>query len=324
MIYDETPKRFDRIVAILIQLQSKRIVKAHEMANRFGVSLRTIYRDIRTLEVCGVPVYSEAGVGYSLMEGYRLPPVMFSKEEVTTFIAAAHLVSQFTDPVMRTHFEGALFKLKAVLQMEDRDMLSEIEPRISAKRLANVPTPPDNALGAILQSIGERRKLKLQYQAMTAEHPTERLIEPVALVHEHQSWYVHAYCHLRQEYRQFRADRILHFQLTTDPFDHSHHDPSEWAPEEIPLTEVEIRVERRVAKYLQYERHYYGFVGEHDDGDFVRMIFRCRQPEQGLGRWFMMFADCADIVRPDSLRAFVTGLLDKSLQRSKSRLSPGL
>jgi biotin operon repressor len=85
---DETPKRFDRIVAILIQLQSKKIVKAQELADRFEVSLRTIYRDIRTLEASGVPIYSEAAVGYALMEGYRLPPVMFTREEVSSFIAA--------------------------------------------------------------------------------------------------------------------------------------------------------------------------------------------------------------------------------------------
>ena len=91
----DTVKRFDRIVAILIQLQSKRIVKAQELADRFEVSLRTIYRDIRTLEASGVPIISEAGVGYSIMEGYRLPPVMFTREEVGSFVAAEKLMQKF-------------------------------------------------------------------------------------------------------------------------------------------------------------------------------------------------------------------------------------
>ena len=76
----DTVKRFDRIVAILIQLQSKRIVRAQELADRFDVSLRTIYRDIRTLEASGVPIVSEAGVGYSIMEGYRLPRLQRTAE----------------------------------------------------------------------------------------------------------------------------------------------------------------------------------------------------------------------------------------------------
>ncbi len=92
-IHDESPKKFDRVVAILTQLQSKRIVKAQELADRFGVSLRTIYRDIKTLESSGVPISSEAGVGYSIMEGYKLPPVMFTREEAVSFVAAEKLMN---------------------------------------------------------------------------------------------------------------------------------------------------------------------------------------------------------------------------------------
>jgi predicted DNA-binding transcriptional regulator YafY len=73
--------RIDRVTAILIQLQSKRVVKAQEIADRFTISLRTVYRDIKTLEEAGIPIIGEAGVGYSIMEGYRLPPVMFTKKK---------------------------------------------------------------------------------------------------------------------------------------------------------------------------------------------------------------------------------------------------
>ncbi len=127
---DETPKRFDRIVAILIQLQSKKIVKAQELANRFEVSLRTIYRDIRTLEASGVPIYSEAGVGYALMEGYRLPPVMFTREEASSFIAAEKLMQKFTDETLGKHYASAMYKLKAVLKSDDKDWVSSIESNI--------------------------------------------------------------------------------------------------------------------------------------------------------------------------------------------------
>ena len=85
---DDSTKRFNRIVAILIQLQSKRVITAQELADRFRVSVRTIYRDIKALETSGVPVAGEAGTGYSVMEGYRLPPVMFTREEATSFVAA--------------------------------------------------------------------------------------------------------------------------------------------------------------------------------------------------------------------------------------------
>jgi predicted DNA-binding transcriptional regulator YafY len=80
--------RFDRIVALLIQLQTRRVVSGPALAAQFGVSLRTIYRDIRTLELAGVPVFGEPNVGYSLAEGYRLPPVMFTREEAAALLTA--------------------------------------------------------------------------------------------------------------------------------------------------------------------------------------------------------------------------------------------
>src|SRR5690606_29609387 len=104
--------RFDRITAILIQLQSKKVVKAQDLADRFGISLRTVYRDIRTLEEAGVPLYGEAGIGYSIVDGYRLPPVMFTREEATAFITAEKLMEKFTDASLKQHFTSAMYKVK--------------------------------------------------------------------------------------------------------------------------------------------------------------------------------------------------------------------
>src|SRR5690606_20206602 len=127
---NEGPKRFDRVVAILIQLQSKSIIKAQELAERFEVSLRTIYRDIKTLEASGVPIYGEAGIGYSLMEGYRLPPIMFTQEEAASFVAAEKLMQKFTDEKIQESFASAMYKLKAVLRRNDKDWVSSIESQV--------------------------------------------------------------------------------------------------------------------------------------------------------------------------------------------------
>src|SRR3982751_2466850 len=104
---NEVKNRFDRIVAILTQLQSSRVMKAQDLAERFQVSLRTIYRDIRSLEEAGVPVSGEAGVGYTLMEGYRLPPVMFTQEEAASFVAADKLMQKFTDNKVAASYGAA-------------------------------------------------------------------------------------------------------------------------------------------------------------------------------------------------------------------------
>src|SRR3954454_9013917 len=115
--------RIDRVTAILIHLQSKKIVKAQDIAERFNISLRTVYRDIKTLEEAGVPLIGEAGIGYSIMDGYRLPPVMFTKEEATAFLTAEKLMEKLTDPLSEESYKSAMYKVRSVLRVAEKDFL---------------------------------------------------------------------------------------------------------------------------------------------------------------------------------------------------------
>ena len=123
--------RVDRLHAILVHLQSKKRVTAQEIADRFGLSLRTVYRDVRALDEAGVPIIGEAGVGYSVMEGYRLPPILFTKEEASALLLGAKFVQRFTDRADRRSFDAAMFKVKAVLRSSDKDFVEQLDSRIS-------------------------------------------------------------------------------------------------------------------------------------------------------------------------------------------------
>src|ERR1700704_2719720 len=113
--------RIDRLHAILTHLQSKKLVTAQEMADRFNISLRTVYRDVKALDESGVPVIGEAGSGYTIMEGYRLPPVMFTQEEASALLLGGKMAEHRTDASLKKHLDTAMFKIKAVLRSGDKE-----------------------------------------------------------------------------------------------------------------------------------------------------------------------------------------------------------
>lgn len=310
---DESPKRFDRVIAILIQLQSKRIVKAQELAERFEVSLRTIYRDIRTLESSGVPIYGEAGIGYSLVDGYRLPPVMFTREEASSFIAAEKLMQKFIDRELGQHYQSAMFKLKSVLQNSDKDWVSNMENKVliqpSMGNLFNENVP--DALSILFKSVADKTQVIMNYEAIEADAASERTIEPVGVFHDHNNWYVVGFCHLRNDYRQFRADRIEGIKKTQIPFTKEHDSLENYLTkeEEHTKTKVRILVDRKISKYLSSEKKYHGFVSQKKVGDSVEMTFLSRDWENGFARWFLMYADYATIIEPQHLKARISELI---------------
>lgn len=309
----DTVKRFDRIVAIFIQLQSKRIVKAQELANRFQVSQRTIYRDIRTLEASGVPIASEAGVGYSIMEGYSLPPVMFTREEAGSFVAAEKLMQQFTDKSLGSYFETAMYKVKSVLNVRGKKWVEALESQVRIfpnQQLFNENIP--NALEILFESIAEKKQVFLRYTALEVDKPSERTIEPIGVFNENNYWYVMGYCHLRKDYRQFRTDRILKIVGASKPFvlEHKTLDDLRKRNEVKNKTKVRILVDKKVSKYLGSSKNHQGFVSEKIKGNQIEMTFMVDDVQNYFSRWYISFGDYAQILEPESLKKRVSEIID--------------
>ena len=103
---------------------------AREISERFEVSNRTIYRDIQTLRLAGVPIGEEEGKGYFLVEGYRLPPVMFTTEEARALVTTSKILNYHTEDSLKQNYESALLKIKAVLSIKDKDKLEFLNSRI--------------------------------------------------------------------------------------------------------------------------------------------------------------------------------------------------
>ncbi len=301
-------KRFDRIVEILIQLQSKRVVKAQELADRFDVSLRTIYRDIKSLEQAGVPLIGEAGMGYSIMDGYRLPPVSFSKEEALCFVAAEKLAEKYLDKASAAQYASALMKIKAILKGNEQDMVTNMQEQIIMRKQSTqiFPEQVPHVLSSAIESIANKKQIKIIYQGVKDDEPQHRTIEPIGIVHEIGFWYIVAYCLERNDFRQFRSDRINHIETSENGFSKRHISIEEYLKclksPEMPKIKTVILVDREFAPFVRWQRTHYGFKSERKVGDKIEMTFENRDIEHEFPRWLMMFGDCIKIEEPEELK----------------------
>ncbi len=305
--------RLDRVTAILIQLQSVKIVKAQDIADRFGISLRTVYRDIRTLEEAGVPLIGEAGVGYSIMEGYRLPPVMFTIQEATAFLTAEKLIEKITDTSTVENYKSAMYKVRAVLKSAEKEFLENADQHIQVVRRQTLSIIPDNIFQTILKSISGKNILKLKYNAKYSDENTERNIEPLGITFISNRWHLIAYCNLRKDYRDFRIDRIEKLEITEEVFKTEHPTLQKYLEEiaeKQDLTKVVVRVQKKAAKYIEEPRLYYGFVSERDIDDEKEMTFLVHSIET-FARWYLEFADKAKLVSPEALKDRVRSLVNE-------------
>lgn len=200
-------KRLTRLSAILLQLQTKRVVSSGDLAEKFNVSVRTIYRDIRVLEQIGVPIASSEGKGYSLAEGYKIPPIMFSEEEASALITAGQLLKLNKDSSLISAFEQAVNKVKAVLNYATKEKLELLSTRVAVSPV-HIEPATSNSLALIQNALTSFTLLRIRYQAEGKED-TERLIEPFAFYYSgQQQWTLIAFCRLRNDFRMFRLDRI--------------------------------------------------------------------------------------------------------------------
>lgn len=210
-------KRLPRLAAILTQLQSKRLVTATELAQKHQVSKRTIYRDLRTLEESGIPIAVIEGKGYSLVEGYHLPPVSFTENEANALITAEQLISRNKDESLVNNYKEAITKIKAVLRNQDKDKAELLSQRI-AFRTNLEQDITSNYLSQIQKCITNSKLCKILYNSLENLH-TERTVEPFAVYSAQDNWIMIAHCRLRKEFRSFRLDRITKLTMLNETFE---------------------------------------------------------------------------------------------------------
>jgi predicted DNA-binding transcriptional regulator YafY len=294
--------RIDRLAAIVIQLQSRSLVKAQDLANKFCISMRTVYRDIHALEEAGVPVIGEAGIGYKLMDGYKLPPVMFNEEEASALLTAAKLMQSMSDDNSSKHYTQALDKIKAVLRLAEKDHLEEIDEHIAVVSHPAIvrKKPAELHLQQILKAIATASIIEISYTSIEKNESLSRKAEPVGIYYHGSHWYLIAFCLLRNDYRNFRTDKISSLVVTEEKIRKTHPPLQSFIDElsaQRKVQKVVIEVEREILKYFGEQKYYNGFVREEEAGDYIRMTFLSGSLS-GFARWYMGFGDKAKIIEP--------------------------
>lgn len=208
--------RIDRLFGILTLLQSKKYVTAEAIADRFNISIRTVYRDVKALSEQGIPVSFEQHRGYFIVPGYFLPPVSFTSEQAAALLLMETMVQGFADKSIQLHYSAALNKIKAVLRTTEKEALERLTQNIRFQ-LPGCIKNDFEYLSHIQTAISSKTILQISYHNKK-EEVSQRRIEPLGLIFYAFNWHIVGWCHVRKDYRDFKVNRILQIKNTTEPF----------------------------------------------------------------------------------------------------------
>lgn len=309
----------DRMFAIILELQRNGTKRAEDLAAIFETSIRTIYRDIQALSEAGVPIIGAPGQGYSLIDGYFLPPVSFTAEEVVILLLGVDFVEQQFDSDYRTKARTSRGKIESILP----DFVHQETARVRAglKLLVTGTTTHseqcEEALRLLRRAILEGRKVRFHYvkkmPELNGNRQSIRKVDPYGLVYVGGSWALVAFCHLRKELRHFRLHRMDELTLLNEEYKRSSSfNLHTYEPPDDRNVLVRVLINRELADKVK-ESNYFYIEEIEEDPDGLLVILRVRQPEEVLP-WVLSWGANANVLGPESLRNRVREEVEKMLQ----------
>jgi predicted DNA-binding transcriptional regulator YafY len=304
------PNPSTRLLTLIMLLQRQPNQKAADLAAELDVSVRTLHRYFEMLDEMGIPIYAERGPygGFSLVRGYKMPPLMLSPEESVAVALGTGMVEELWGQLYREPARGALAKMENVLPEEQRQEVAWARRSLVATGMhrsdldAVAPT-----LEKLRRAVREHRRVSMNYRSGNTPHPECREIDPFALVHRWGWWYVVAFCQLRQEMRTFRVDRMdaasLTDQVFTIPadFDIQAYLASEWKGQ--PQIRVLMCFAPEGAHLALYNRAQWESLQEQPDGSvLVTMSVPDLHWAAGTA---LAYGPLVTVVEPEALRQMV-------------------
>ena len=299
-----------RLITLIMSLQRQPNQKAADLAAKLGVSVRTLHRYFGMLDEMGIPIYAERGPygGFSLVRGYKLPPLVFTPEEATALYLGTGLVSEMWGRLYQESAQGALAKLENVLPDEQRDEIAWAQRTLIATGMHRAdPSALAPLLEKLRRAARENHRVKMLYQSTTSAEAMERQVDPYALVHRSGWWYLVGYCHLRGAPRTFRVDRIQNLELSSqtfqmpDGFDIHAYLESEFADQ--PVVRAKLRFKPEGAHIATSNRSIWESLEENPDGSVDVILSAPDLP--WLASMTISFANLVTVLEPPELRAMV-------------------
>lgn len=300
--------RIDRLTAMIIFLQGHKQVTVEEIVERYDISERTVYRDLKALQEAGVPIGSEPNNGYFIVKGYHLPPVMFSKEEAAALLTGERLMQQWQGSTLSDSYQSSLDKIRAVLSGQEKEYLDVLDQHIKTfPYMEKLNSPQDRQIFNFLQeSIFKREVITIDYYSPYQDKITQRNIESLGLLLRGARWYLAAWCRLRANYRMFRVDRIKNHSSTgiilSEPPPHTLKDfyDTNLKKEEKDIHKVVVRFSHEMFRYLGDQKYNYGWVSQEDVTEGKELTFLTYSIEY-IARWLISWGKNIQIIEPDIL-----------------------
>ncbi len=309
-----------RLLSLILLMQTRPTWKACELARELGVSERTVHRYMSMLDEMGVPIYSERGPygGFSLVRGYKLPPLIFSAEEATVLYMGANLVREVWGRAYGDAVTAVTAKLDNVLPDDLRQQVEQARRSLLVGDMtARDYRPWEEALHTLRQCVVGRRRVRLTYRAPGREVETHRVIDPYALSFQWGLWYLVGFCHLRQEKRTFRVDRIedahaldSRFEMPSDFAVQDYLAQSLW---EDPPYKVTVELQRRVVTIVRDLHGHWMELELQPDGSALAR-FAVHNLEWTTG-WVLSLGSAARAVDPPELAERVIDAARGALRR---------
>ncbi len=297
--------RTDRLLAIILELQRNGARRAEDLAATFETSKRTIYRDVQALCESGVPVVAQAGIGYSLIEGYFLPPVSFSTDEATMLLLGSKLVADHFDAQSNEVSQSASRKIEAVLSEKLREEVNYLCGSIAFVAPQTLASDASaKFLPTIRRAIIERKTIRFHYHTRYSMDRSQakktRDADPYGLLHYGDAWYLNAFCHLRQQLRQFRLDRMSDLQLLDTDFIRPASFKMEQPEDDHPTVMAKVLFGPDAAPWVRESRSYFIAKMENHDDNLLATIKAYAEAE--FVPWLLSWGEQVEVIEPASLK----------------------